>query len=75
MYRILNDVVPYFSRLTECVKLNELVSLQANLSVEEKNNKMPTSSLIFTTQELELAELVLELLQLILCFTYNITYS
>jgi hypothetical protein len=74
--QIMQVVMPYFNKLSEGVKFNELASLQKNLSVSD-NLQQPVvkATLIFTPEELSLASLIIELLRSVVTFTYNITYS
>lgn len=67
---------PYFISLTETVKMNELVILQDNLKlVSTQQDREMKRLLTFSDDELALAKMVLELVQTILDFPYNISYA
>lgn len=75
MCRIMEAAIPFFHQLAEVVRFNELIVMQSNLTVDESPSAGPKRALFFSAQELATAELVLELLRLITCYKYNITYS
>lgn len=73
--QLMSAVLPYFNRLSEVIKFNELAALQSNLSVNDAQQPRPMRVLAFTPDELTLAGLTIELLRSVVCFTYNVTYS
>ena len=48
MCQLMQAVMPYFNRLSEGVKFNELAALQSNLSVNETQQAQPVRVLSFT---------------------------
>lgn len=50
IFHIMKSVLPYFNRLAEGVKFNELTALQSNLSVEDNAPPRPLQVLAFSSE-------------------------
>lgn len=74
---ICENLIPFFEKFEEGVKISELSQLQSKLDVSDNHSGQQTSSeqLSLSKEQDMQSQLVLMLLKKIVEFNYNITYS